>query len=77
MRRKSVLMEIGDAAMRKALLATLIDHNWNLTHTATMLRMTGPADVIRSIKRLGLSEAYETARALKPTLRQMEKNREA
>ncbi len=62
-RVRSALADAGDAAMRKLLLATLKRNNWNLTGAATELRMTGPSNVLHSIKRLGLSTEYEAAKA--------------
>jgi len=62
-RTRSLLVEAGDAAMRKLLLATLRRNAWNLTGTATELRMTGPSNVLHSIKRLGLSAEYDAAKA--------------
>jgi len=39
-RRKSKLVQIGEEAMRRALLEALVNAEWNLTHTATALEMT-------------------------------------
>ena len=61
-RTKSLLMEIGEEAMRKALLAALEKQNWSLTDTAASLRMAGPSLVIRSIHSLGLDTEYEDAK---------------
>jgi transcriptional regulator with GAF, ATPase, and Fis domain len=61
-RRKSKLTQAGEAAQRELLLQTLKTHGWNLTHTAETLEMAGPADVLRSMKVLGLSEEYEAAK---------------
>ena len=62
-RRKSKLTLAGEAAQRGLLLAMLKECGWNLTHAAEGLEMTGPADVLRAIKTLDLSEEYEAAKA--------------
>ena len=61
-RQKSGLTEIGEAAMRAALLATLEEKAWNLTHASEALRMGGPSTVIRALRNLGLAAEYERAR---------------
>lgn len=68
-RRKSKLTEIGDEAMRRALLEALVVHDWSPARVAEALRMNGAANVLRAIKMLGLSDDYEKARTalgLKP-----------
>ena len=62
-RTRSLLVEAGDAAMRKLLLSTLRTQRWNLTATATALRMTGPSNVLHAVKRLGLTAELDAARA--------------
>ena len=62
-RTRSALVEAGDVAMRKLLLSELRRQSWNLTGTATALRMTGPSNVLHAIKRLGLSAEYDAAKA--------------
>lgn len=62
-RTRSLLVEAGDAAMRKLLLSTLRKQRWNLTATATALRMTGPSNVLHAVKRLGLTTELDAARA--------------
>jgi transcriptional regulator with GAF, ATPase, and Fis domain len=65
-RKKSLLSRTGDeakhAAERALLLSTLETKGWNLTHTAEALEMTGPSQVLRAIKDLGLYDAYDAAR---------------
>lgn len=61
-RRKSLLTQAGEAAQRGLLLQTLKEKNWNLSHAAESLLMTGPSDVIRAIKALGLGDEYEAAK---------------
>ncbi len=60
------LAEIGRraarAAQREALLASLERHGWNLTAASEELRVGSPANVIRSIRTLGLGAEYEAAR---------------
>lgn len=62
-RPKSGLVEIGEDAMRAALLAELQRQGWNLTRTAEALRMSAPSNVIRAIKSLDLEAEYEAAKA--------------
>jgi hypothetical protein len=62
-RQQSRLAEIGEAAMRKALLASLNKHDWQLSQVAVDMRLSGSANVIRSIRQLNLTDAYEAARA--------------
>lgn len=62
-RKKSKLTLAGEATQRGLLLTMLKEHEWNLTATATALDMTAAADVLRSIKTLGLTEEYEAARS--------------
>jgi transcriptional regulator with GAF, ATPase, and Fis domain len=62
-RARSRLVEIGDDAMRKALLAELRRADWNLSTAAEALGMTSAANVLRSIRRLGLVEEYDAAKA--------------
>jgi hypothetical protein len=47
---------------RVILLRELEATGWNLTHTADRLRMSGSANVLRAIKELGLTYAYEDAK---------------
>jgi hypothetical protein len=54
--------EISRTTRRHLLLATLDVTEWNLTHAAERLRMSGPASVIREIKKLGLDAEYDHAR---------------
>lgn len=60
---KPSLAEVGREAQRKALLAELKLQNWNLTATARELGLTGPSNVIRAMKNLGLADEYEAAKA--------------
>lgn len=60
-RSKSLLTEIGEHAMRAALLKSLKDNDWNLTRTAESLRMSAASSVIRALKSLAPDE-YERAR---------------
>lgn len=62
-RAKSGLTEIGDAAMRKALLRSLKRHRWALPAVAEEFRLTGSANVLRAIRSLGLVAEYDAARA--------------
>lgn len=62
-RRKSKLVQIGEEAMRRALLEALVTADWNLTHTAQALEMTSASHVLRSIRQLGLLEQYKSERA--------------
>lgn len=62
-RTRSLLVEEGDRAMRKLLLSTLNRLDWVLTAAASELRMTGPSNVLHSIRRLGLSKELDAARA--------------
>lgn len=62
-RKKSRLSEIGDEAMRRALLEVLVGNDWSLTRASDALRMGGSANVLRAIRQLGLTGAYEDARA--------------
>jgi transcriptional regulator with GAF, ATPase, and Fis domain len=62
-RARSRLVEIGDEAMRKALLAELRRTDWNLSSTAEALGMTTGGNVLRAIRRLGLVDEYEAAKA--------------
>lgn len=61
------LTEIGRAAsheaQRKALLAELRRQRWNMSATARALSMTNTANVLRSIKLLGLKAEYDAAKA--------------
>lgn len=61
------LAEIGRraarAAQRRALLAALKRHRWNLTVVAEALRLGSPANAIRSIRSLGLDAEYGAAKA--------------
>lgn len=65
-RKKSLLSRTGDeakaAAERALLLKTLKAKSWNLTHTAEVLEMPGPSQVLRAIDALGLRDEYDTAR---------------
>ena len=56
------LRDIGDKAMRDALLRALKDSDWNLTRTAEFFEMHGPVTVLRAIESLGLKDEYEAAR---------------
>lgn len=61
------LAEIGKAAMHKAqraaLHAELKRQGWNMSATARALSMTNTANVLRSIKLLGLTVEYDAAKA--------------
>jgi transcriptional regulator with GAF, ATPase, and Fis domain len=61
------LTEIGRAAsheaQRKALLAELRRQRWNMSATARALSMTDTANVLRSIRALGLKAEYDAAKA--------------
>ena len=59
---KPTLAEIGREAQRKALLTELKAQDWNLTATARELGLTGPSNVIRALKTLGLAAEYEAAK---------------
>lgn len=59
---KPTLAEIGREAQRVALLAELKAQDWNLTATARELGLTGPSNVIRALKSLGLEDVYEDAK---------------
>lgn len=61
--KKPTLAEIGRDAQRKALLRELKAQRWNLTATARELGLTGPSNVIRALKTLGLADEYEAAKA--------------
>lgn len=61
-RKKSKLTKIGEEAMRAALLKALKQNGWSITRTAEALEMAGSANVLRSIKLLGLDDEYEQAR---------------
>lgn len=61
-RRRSLLVQIGDDAMRAALLDALEAADWRLTVVATRLGLDGPTNVVRGIRRLGLMPQYEAAR---------------
>ena len=52
-RAKSGLTEIGEAAMRKALLAALKRHRWAFPAVAEELRLSGSANVLRAIRKYG------------------------
>jgi transcriptional regulator of acetoin/glycerol metabolism len=58
-RKKSKLVQIGEEAMRRALLEALVTAEWNLTHTAAALEMSSASHVLRSIRQLGLMEKYK------------------
>ena len=60
---RRTLAEIGREAQREALLAALKSNGWNLTATARDLGLSGPSNVIRALKTLGLGEQYEAAKA--------------
>lgn len=66
-RRKSRLTTIGEEAAklakRQALLATLDATGWDLSKSAELLELASNADVIRAIKDLDLTEAYEAAKS--------------
>ena len=62
-RAKSALTEIGEAAMRKALLASLKRHRWAFPAVAGELRLAGSANVLRAIRSLGLVAEYTAAKA--------------
>lgn len=61
-RGRSLLVEIGEDAMRAALLKALRENGWNLTHTAAALRMSAASSVIRALHNLGLDDEYEKAK---------------
>lgn len=66
-RKKSLLTEIGEEAMRRALLESLVKNDWSPSAVADALRMNGSANVLRAIKQLGLTEEYDKARlGMKP-----------
>ncbi len=51
------------AAQKDALLKALNQSNWNLSATSDALGMGSPANVLRSIRLLGLCAEYERAKA--------------
>ena len=57
------LTEIGRDAQRAALLEELERQGWNLSRTAAALGLTGPSNVTRALKTLGLEDEYEAAKA--------------
>ena len=61
-RSKSKLVQHGEEAMRKLLLKTLKDLDWNLTHVAEELEMTNSSNVLRMIRQLDLIEEYDEVR---------------
>lgn len=65
-RRKSALTRIGDEAkrdaMRKALLKSLRENDWNLTVTAEAMEMASNVSVIQALQDLA-PEEYEAAKA--------------
>jgi hypothetical protein len=61
-RAVSRLTEIGNEAMRAALLNELIRTGWNLTETAATLRLDGPGNVARVARHLGLGDDLQRAR---------------
>jgi len=61
-RSTSRLMEIGNEAMRAALLDELIRTGWNLTETAATLRLDNPGNVARVARHLGLGDDLQRAR---------------
>lgn len=60
------LAEIGrlarEKAQRDALLEALERHDWNLTAVARELDVSNGSNVVREIKKLGLTAEYEKAR---------------
>lgn len=65
------LAEIGrtaaKAAQRKALLAALRRHGWNLAAAGADMQVGGSANVIRAIHTLGLTAEYDAARVKRIT----------
>ena len=62
-RKKSKLVQEGEAAQRKLLLKTLVAQSWSLTGTANVLEMSSASDVLKAIRHLDLVREYEAARA--------------
>lgn len=60
------LAEIGKEAAREAqrvaLLAALKKHDWNLAAAGVELSVVGSANVLRSIRTLGLMDEYKAAK---------------
>ncbi len=67
LREYSLFARIGKKAatkaQRKLLLAALGANKWNLTKTAIVLELSGPGNVLREIRRLGLTDKADAARA--------------
>lgn len=65
-RQKSLLTLAGEQAALEAkrllLQETLRSHDWNLSHTAEVLRMGSASQVLRAIRETGLEEEYRAAR---------------
>lgn len=62
-RTRSRLVEIGDDAMRKALLAELRRADWNLSAVSDALNLSGAGNVLRAIRRLDLVDEYDAAKS--------------
>lgn len=62
-KKGATLAEIGkraaERAQHDALAAALARHAWNLSAVAVELGLSNASNVIRAIRRLGLSDAYE------------------
>lgn len=55
--------DAAERAQREALLEALRRLDWNLSAVAEDLELSHPSNVIRAIRRLGLGDLYEKARA--------------
>jgi hypothetical protein len=55
------LIEAGNAARKALLLATLEEHDWNLTRAAIALGISGPSNTSRELKKFAPKE-YAKAR---------------
>lgn len=61
-RRRSRLVQIGEAAMRAELLAALEAHNWNLAAAGRSVGLAGASSVLRMIPKLNLAAEYNAAK---------------
>lgn len=59
----NALTEAADDAQRKLLRAALKRSRWNLAHAAAELRLSGSPALIQYLKRLGMGDEYEAAKA--------------
>lgn len=76
----STLAFIGDlvanALKRKILQQQCVRTGWNLSHVADRLRIRGPGNVLREIRKLGLEEEYTAAKKAGKALGKTRKHRE-